>query len=85
MQKSGETLSRREREKQLKRKWLRSHCAILCLCAVFVFGIFLLLYFFARPLVGAGMLALLVIYALLRHKMMLYVEEKLYGPLPPKR
>ena len=68
-----------ERTAFWKKKWLRQHTALLVFCFVALGGALALGWYYHSPLLaGACPLLGVVVYALLRHRMMAYVEGKLY-------
>ena len=68
-----------ERTAFWKKKWLRQHIALLAFCVVALGGVLALSWYYHSPLLaGACPLLWLTVYALLRHRMMVYVEGKLY-------
>lgn len=78
-----------ERTKYWKRKWLAEHGLSLAVCAALWAVLTVLLLFFwqlsnmDRVAGGAGMAVLgIVIYAYQHNRMMIYVENKLYGDQP---
>ena len=69
-----------ERTAFWKQKWLRQHTALLAFCVVTLGGVLALGWYYHSPLLaGACPLLGVVVYALLRHRMMVYVEDKLYS------
>ncbi len=68
-----------ERTAFWKKKWLRQHTVLLVFCFVALGGALALGWYYHSPLLaGACPLLGVVVYALLRHRMMAYVEGKLY-------
>lgn len=68
-----------ERTAFWKQKWLRQHTALLVFWFVALGGVLALGWYYHSPLLaGACPLLGVVVYALLRHRMMVYVEGKLY-------
>lgn len=75
----GALFSLRERETYWKRKWLREHIALLLLCAVLYAALFAGLCLSPlKWLVGLSPLAGILLCMVLRNRMMIYVEHKLY-------
>ena len=69
-----------ERTAFWKQKWLRQHTALLVFCAVTLCALLGLAWYRDLPLLaGASPLLGGVVYAALRHRMMVYVEDKLYS------
>ena len=68
-----------ERTAFWKQKWLKQHTALLVFCVVALGGVLVLGGYCHSPLLaGACPLLGVVVYALVRHRMMVYVEGKLY-------
>ena len=68
-----------ERTAFWKKKWLRQHTVLLVFCFVALGGALALGWYYHSPLLaGACPLLGVVVYTLLRHRMMVYVEGKLY-------
>lgn len=82
----SETFSIHERTRYWKKKWLREHWLQLVMLAAWWLSMLALVYFHAdwlgqwKPLAG-GILCLMGVcaYGWQRNRMMIYVEDKLYG------
>lgn len=69
-----------ERTAFWRRKWLRDHAALIALFAVLAAGLWLGLFCSTwRAWAGFCPIVWLGIYAALRNRMMIYIEEKLWG------
>lgn len=70
----------REQEHFWKRKWLKEHAALIALSGLLLLGALCWLFFSGRGLlIPVWALAAIIVYAWLRNKMMIYIEEKLYS------
>lgn len=68
-----------------KKKWKKDHWALITFCALFWAGLFLISCWKKLPwLAGLCPLAACVFYIYLRNCMMIYVENKVYGPVEGK-
>ena len=77
----GEIFPLRDRTAYWRRKWLAEHRALLIFAAAAFLALFAALYMlweqwplFFSPLAGC------IVYAVLRNRMMIYIESHLYGP-----
>ncbi|MBQ8396822.1 MAG: helix-turn-helix transcriptional regulator [Clostridia bacterium] len=74
-----------ERTAFWRRKWLRDHAALIALCAAFAAGLWMgLLCSPWRAWAGFCPIVWLAVYGVLRNRMMIYIEEKLWGGKPRK-
>lgn len=83
-----EAFSVKEKTDYWKKKWLREHRVQIALLALIAIGAYLTVLFLPvlpdtwRPLAAAcWSLACLFGYAWMRNQMMIYLEDKVYGPL----
>lgn len=84
----SEAFSVKEKTDYWKKKWLREHRAQIVLLALLAVGTYLAMLFLPvipdewRPLAGGcWALACMCGYGWMRNKMMIYVEDKVYGKL----
>ncbi len=87
-----EAFSVKEKTAFWKRKWCRDHRAfiilLILLAAVGYFAVFFLLDFLGswKPFVGVcWVLLCIVVYGMVRTRMMMDVENKVYGSIDPRR
>jgi transcriptional regulator with XRE-family HTH domain len=62
-----------------KKKWLKEHVPLIVICILAVIAVFLLALLRSLPwLMGTCPLIAIVLYAVLRNRMMIYVESKVF-------
>lgn len=70
----------KERFKFWERKWIREHTALLILCVVAAVTVFLIAWLSSvNWLIGLCPIVWIIVYAALRNRMMIYIENKIYG------
>lgn len=70
----------KERSAFWKRKWIKEHIVLLILCTAAAIGIFVGGWMSSISwIVGSCPLLWILIYAVLRNQMMIYIEDKIYG------
>lgn len=73
------SFSLKEREKYWKNKWLREHIALIAAWAIVLLCALVWLYFSGNLLLASVWTGLcLAAYIVLRNKMMIYIEDKIY-------
>lgn len=73
------SFSLKEREKYWKNKWLREHIALIAAWAIVLLCALVWLYFSGNLLLAPVWTGLcLAAYIVLRNKMMIYIEDKIY-------
>lgn len=70
----------KEKTEFWRRKWLKEHLWLILLCAAACLGLFVFALIRSIPWLSGGCgLLWLVVYCLLRNRMMIYIEDQIYG------
>jgi len=74
------TFTLKEQSAFWKRNWLKSHIALMIFCALMTIGLFVWAWCASIPwLSGLCPLLFLAVYAVLRNRMIIYIEDKIYS------